>query len=1039
MFKHKVLWSVLSGIFVVLFAAMLAGTSIALNFGSAAINKVLGTSNYEIKDDPNAEKTTFFKSEYGDIDGEELFEEDKKMIEEVEGEGATLLWNRNEALPLKEKDKISCLGRWSTSLTETGTGSGYSVTRTQQSAQIRSVNLKTALESRDFSVNDTLWNFYSNGAGRTEKYDPKGLCVGNVVWYMNETPVSSYTEAVKSSFKEYSDAALITLSRTGGENSDLHESSEVSYENGGYLALTNEEKALLDYVKSLKGNTFKKVILLLNTVNPLQMRDIAPYADMIDSCLWIGQPGSSGTNAVADILKGSIVPSGRITDTYLYDNLSAPATVNDGLNSATQEVNRYLGNLSGLNATAQNGESQTKYIVYEEGIYIGYRYYETRYADAIANKGNATSLAGAKNSESVWKYEEEVAIPFGYGISYTDFGYSDFSVKRTGENYEVKVTVTNKGKTYSGKETVQVYLQKPYTEYDRVNKIEKSAIELAGYAKTDVLKPGAFQEVTVTVPEEYFKTYDPTFDDGTGRYILEGGDYYITVGTDAHQALNNILKKQGKTPEEQKLISGDPVRSVLGADFAEKFTLAQDNEKYFKSTHTGKEVVNRLQYGDINNYENRGENSVTYLSRSDWEHTYPTRARLVMNDKMKADLGYNFEFEETEIFMPTYSQFKSGGSTPDVSKGDVVAYQFIDAPFDENDPEWNEFWADMWDQLLDQMSWEEQAQLCTNGYHQMCGAESIALPSSKQENGPVGITYCSDFPIDSIGDFVFVGYPCAPVVAATFNDDIAERVGQHMSEDMLYTGYNGIYGPGVNLHRSPYGGRAFEYPSEDPLLAGKVMAAECRGIESKGCLAYPKHFALNEMETSRMHCGVWCTEQTSREIYLRAFEIVFTEGQASATMNSFTRIGTRWCGASRELMTDILRGEWGFDGIILTDWDEGKVMSKCDAILAGTNTFDGNGTLGSYSPWKDSPTVAKALRESSKYLIYNIIHTNVMNGTSLTTRIVKVMPWWQITLETVTAVIGVFAAASVTMLVITLVKTRKKKASDAVIEKEDGQ
>lgn len=1035
MYKHKLLWSILTSIFCVLFVAMLVGTTVALNFGSAAINKVLGTSNYKRIDDPDAEASVFYASDYGDIDGESLFSEDKKMIEETEAEGATLLWNRNGVLPLVGNEKVSCLGRWSVDLTETGTGSGYSVTRTQQSSQIRSVNLKEALESRGFSVNDTLWKFYSSGAGSTQKTDPKGLCLGNVVWSMNEPAWSKYTDAVKSSFSEYGDVAVVVLSRTGGENSDLHESSEVSYENGGYLGLTDEEKDLLKNIGALKGTTFKKVVMLLNTVNPLQMQDLAPYSETIDACMWIGQPGSSGTNAIADLLKGEtmqgdpISPSGHIVDTYVYDNLSAPATENDGLNSASTTVNRYAGNLSGLSSTAQNGESQTKYIVYQEGGYIGYRYYETRYADCVMEQGNANADKGACHSASGWDYSEEVAFPFGYGESYAAFEYSHFSVTKEEENYIVSVTVKNASQTYSGKEAVQVYMQRPYTDYDKQNGIEKPAIELAGYAKTKLLAPDEEQTVKVTVPAEYFKTYDAGYAGGTGRYILEQGDYYLTVGTDAHTALNNVLEAQGYTCPAQKVMSDTTKAVDLGAKFAAKFTLEQDNEKYLHSSYTGKEVVNRLQYGDINQYANRGDNSVVYLSRSDWAGTYPSRVQLTMNEEMKKDLGYNFDFEETEIFMPTYSEFRSGSTTgvPDVEKGDVVAYQFIDAPLDENDPEWNEFWADMWEQLLDQMSWEEQAQLCTNGYHQMCGAVSIALPASKQENGPVGITYCSDFPIDTIGDFVFVGYPCAPIIAATFNDDIAERVGEHMSEDMLYTGYNGIYGPGVNLHRSPYGGRAFEYPSEDPLLAGKIMAAECRGIENKGCLAYPKHFALNEMETSRMHCGVWSNEQASREVYLRAFEIVFTEGEASATMNSFTRIGTRWCGASHELMTDILRGEWGFDGIILTDWDEGKVMSKCDAILAGTNTFDGNGTLGSYAPWKNSPTVAAALRESCKYLIYNIVRTNVMNGVSIKSRVVQVTPWWEVALKGITIGTGVVAVVCIALLTVSVVQGKKYK------------
>ena len=448
MFTKKRLWVILTSVFAALTAVFIVGTSLAISLGQLAINKILGTSNSITVNDPNAKPTTFFASDYGeDFDGEDLFEEDKKMIEEAEGEGAVLLWNKNNALPMQGNEKISFLGRWSTDITETGTGSGYSITRDMKSARERSVNLKDAFKSRGFEVNDALWNFYSSGAGQTSKVDPKDQCVGNVVWHMNETPWSKYTETVKNSFSNYSDAAIVVLSRTGGENSDLHQSSEVSYENGGYLGLTNEEKVLLQKAVEYKNNgTFKRVILMLNTVNPLNMRDIAPYVDGIDSCVWIGQPGSSGTNAVADIFKGAITPSGRITDTYVYDNLSAPATENDGLNSAC-DVNKYKGDIGGLGYQAQNGDSQTKYIVYQEGIYIGYRYYETRYADSVLGQGKATSTKGAKNSKSGWNYDEEVAFPFGYGVSYTTFDYSGFNVEKKGDDYEVSVTVKNSGLT----------------------------------------------------------------------------------------------------------------------------------------------------------------------------------------------------------------------------------------------------------------------------------------------------------------------------------------------------------------------------------------------------------------------------------------------------------------------------------------------------------------------------------------------------------------------------------------------------------------
>jgi beta-glucosidase len=338
--------------------------------------------------------------------------------------------------------------------------------------------------------------------------------------------------------------------------------------------------------------------------------------------------------------------------------------------------------------------------------------------------------------------------------------------------------------------------------------------------------------------------------------------------------------------------------------------------------------------------------------------------------------------------MPVYGVFESGSTNgiPDVENGDLVAIMFMDAPLypeQVTDEEllklvyddglaYVDHWNAMWDQLLDQMTFEEQCYIVVNSYHWIHGAVSIALPESRQENGPVGITKRTELffslPNDDTikGDdgtgWTWLAYPCAGILAASFDTDIAQRVGEHKSEDMLYLGYNGIYGPGVNMHRSPFGGRAFEYPSEDPYLAGYTAAYETIGIESKGAMAYVKHYALNDMETNRVNCGIWSTEQASREIYLRAFEIVFTVGKASATMNSFTRIGTTWNGASYEMMTAILRDEWGYDGLVISDWvTDGSAMSYVDGVMAGTDTFDGNGLATELTKYSNNAAVAQAV------------------------------------------------------------------------------
>lgn len=1028
----KGFWITLTSITGVLMVGSIVGTHLATTIGAAAINMALGTKNTITIFNPNEKPTNYFTSDYDNMTGadkylkstaEALFEEDKKIIEEAEGEGCVLLWNKEEALPLKGNERVSPLSHSSVDIVECGSGSGW-VATSSQSGKDASVNLKDALVSRGFEVNQTLWDFYKSGAGSSYKRTtPNSACTEWRQWNVNEVPWNVYTSTVKSSFASYKDVGLVVISRTGGEYSDLHfnyknasdfvgDNDRGLFENtsadGGYLGLTNQEEELLSNVT--KGE-FDKVVLLLNTPNPLQFKDLAKYYNGIDACMWIGQPGSSGINAVCDLLKGKdmngneMSPSGRLTDTFSYDLNAHPATVNDG-------NYKYSGDLSKL---TKNNNQYNTYMVYQEGIYVGYRYFETRYADFVLNRGNANSSAGAKNSTGGWNYNEEVAFPFGYGDSYSKFEYSNFTAIKNSQtgDYDISVDVKNVG-NHASKEVVQAYLQKPYTAFDQEHLIEKSAIELVGYAKTKMLAKNESQNVKFTVKAEDFKTYDANYHK---TYIIEAGDYYLTLGSDAHSALNNILVKQGHSIPTTKLF-GDYAQNNTpcdGSKFVQKFTLKEDLKTYSKSTQTGYEITNAFDNGDINKYKYKGTNEVTYLSRKDWNATYPKSApTLTMNAELAADLKPNTVPDDTGIEMPKYSVFKSGSETktPDIYNGDRVAIEFKDAPlYPGKHPNQDEIynhrtyaeWEAMWNQLLDQMTFAEQSLMVANAYHQICGAESIGLPSSKQENGPVGITKRGDFPVpdSKISHYYFVSYPCVGILAASFNDDVVERVGEHKSEDMLFLGYNGIYGPGVNMHRTPFGGRAFEYPSEDPYLAGRTSYYESRGIENKGCMAYAKHFALNDTETNRRHVGVWSPEQGTREIYLKAFEMCFAEGGASATMNSFSRVGAKWNGGCYDMMTIVLRNEWGWDGINITDWMSNGPMSYVDAIMAGTDSFDGNGTTTSYDTWKNNAAVCQALRNAARRIIYNVVRTNAMNGITLNTRILEVTPWWETTLNSI--------------------------------------
>lgn len=1063
----RILWISLTGVFSVLFICATVATSIVFKYENA-INMTLGAGNKALE---NTSDNVFFESSYAkdERDGEARYQKDARMIEEAQAAGSVLLWNKHDALPLAGNEKISLFGHASVDLVEAGSGSGWSRTYDVFKGDDRTVTMKDAFTSRGFEVNETLWDLYETGAGKDYKMThPTWRCTPWQQWEVNETPWNIVNEGASSSFATYGDAAIITLSRLGGEYSDLHynyknkddfvgDNDKGLMENysadGGYLGLSDEESELLSNVLELKNkNIVKKVVLLLNTGNQLQMEDIEEYYPGIDACMWIGQPGSTGINAVADLLKGKdmngnpLSPSGRLPDTWAYDLNSAPATVNDG--------NYLYGNDRLLSGEGYGDRANAKqdyygrYMVYQEGIYIGYRYYETRYADLVCGGANANSSKGAKRSE-YWDYDNEVAFPFGYGLSYSEFEYSNFSVSERktdeeGNYYDVNVTVTNIG-DYEAREVVQVYLQKDYTQYDKDNGIENAAIELVGYDKTKPLKKGQSENITIRVDEDQFKSYDAN---NKETYIIEEGNYYLTVGANAHAALNNILMEKGNSNVSDVVMGGESSTTTkIVGDKASAINI-DTFMKLSTSKYTGAEITNQLESGDINKYENRGDNEVQYLTRKDW-NTYPTEAaKLTLNQEMANDLKRDTVPDDEGATMPVYQDLEGtrvsqGVKVADYSKGDRVAYEFMNAPLDENDERWSEEWEKEWDELLNQMSQDEQILMVSASFHKIHGAVSIALPESYQENGPVGITkredtkYMFAVPNQDVIDkynFVFVAYPCAGILAASFDVDIAQRVGEHKSEDMLYLGYNGIYGPGVNMHRSPFGGRAFEYPSEDPYLAGMCEAYETKGIESKGCLAYAKHFALNDMETNRINCGVWSNEQASREIYLRAFEYVFKEGGASATMNAYTRVGTKWAGASKNLVTNILRNEWGFDGIVISDWvTTNSGMSLLDGVMAGTDSFDANNEFSvELERYKDNAAVMQAVRNATKRLIYNVVRTNAMNYFDENTVVISITPAWKQYVIAADVTLGVLAVTSMGCLAYNLFIKNKRKQQDNV-------
>ena len=691
--KGSLLWKILSVVFVVLFAVTMIGGPIANNYASI-INMVLGTESTKTIGDPGQ---TYFEADF--TSSEDQAANAAQVCESVVANGATLLLNNNSALPLAEGSKITLFGTTSADFVYGGTGSGGMDTS-------NATKLKDALEADGFSVNPTMWDFYTTGAGSsyglvTASGSLNNYIFNNAEFLVNEVPQSAYTDTEWNSVAQYGDAAVVVFGRICGEGADLpwYNSGDGD---GNILSLTTEERDLLAKLAELKAaGQIKKIVVLLNATNPIELDFLNPaicgtdYS--IDACLWVGEVGQTGINAIGDLLKGTVNPSGKLVDTYCYDNLTSPAIQNAHATSYTNAAE------AGLAFAGSNNEY---YVAYQEGIYVGYRYYETRYEDYVLGNANVGD----------YDYASTVAYPFGYGLSYTTFSYGPMTMQEEGDTFTFNVDVTNTG-------------------------------------------------------------------------------------------------------------------AVDGA-----------------------EVVGRSMGNDC----------------------------LLANGKA----------------------------------------------------------------------------------------------------------------------------------------------------------YSGIYGPGVNIHRTPYSGRNFEYYSEDPFISGKTCAAEVTGIQSKGVYVYMKHFALNDQETARDGICVWTNEQAAREIYLQAFEYPVKEANAYCVMTSFNRIGCVWAGGDYNLLTNILRGEWGMEGFAVTDFsNSNNYMDVVQGVLAGGDAWDCNDATkwtDKLRQYQDDATVVSAMRQATARILYTVANSNAMNGVSPNMRVVEVITWWQIAFIACDVVFGLLAVLSIVMAVRSGKKAKAKaKAENA--------
>lgn len=782
-----------------------------------------------------------------------------RMAEELESEGIVLLRNENNTLPLAAGAKVNLFGYASIDPIYGGTGSGAGDTSSN-------VDAVAGLQNAGLMVNEELVQFYrESGVSRAQQSGFSGSDFTPA-----EVPASSYPEDILAGAKEYSDTAVIVISRIGGEGGDLpmdmYAKGLSSTDDGRhYLELTQDEEDLLALVKD---QGFAKVIILINASNVMELG----FAENVDACLWIGSPGTVGFNAVGKVLTGEVNPSGRLTDTYAYDLTSSPAYWNAGDFS--------YSNLNGRN-----------YVEYAEGIYVGYRYYETAAADGMID------------------YAAAVQYPFGYGLSYTSFEQNIESYSTETGVITMQVKVTNTGDA-AGKDVAQVYYTAPYTP----GGIEKAHVVLAGFSKTGLLQPGESEVLTISFPAEEMASFDSK---GAGCYVLEAGLYEIKLMRNAHEVIEN-------------------------REYTVENTVVYDANNP-RSTDRNAAVT---RFADVENGQIE-----TYVSRSDWAgtvqqtRTETKEASVAVTDAFANKAPYTVNEDDPEI------TFVDNG----LKLSDMTGLAW-------DDPKW--------ELLLQQLSVEDMANMILNGGWSTPAVDSVGKPATADIDGPAGLN-------SLISSLRGVSFPSEVVIGSTWNTALLEEFGRVYAAEAKANGVAGLYAPGMNIHRTPFSGRNFEYYSEDGLLSGKLGAAQVRGAASEGVYMYAKHFVLNDQDENRLHLSVWTNEQAMREIYLKPFEITVKEGKTTAIMSSYSYLGTVWVGASRALITDVLRGEWGFTGMVVTD----SAMANIDWMDPNLAIRSGNDMmlcLMGASLDASSNTAQIAMREACHNILYTQANSAAM-------------------------------------------------------------
>lgn len=955
------------------------------------IDKFLGTKSSAMVTDSTDEDLYTYKSDYSSTT--ELLDSIEDLGERMSEEGTVLLKNENNALPLSkdETQKLSLLG-FSSYYPVQGGDMGSSLNE-NKGTDADTVDFVEALDAKGFKINEDLHDLYKS---LESEFKTEVNMWGNIMEYYHITapatdgvfaskePSQEKMDSVDDKWKDSMDdynVMLVTIGRSSTENGTylpgvdgVDASQDLNQTDP--LGLSDDERDLINAAVEAKENNGGKVIVMLNNANAMEIDEIKNN-DGVDAIMEIGFPGGYGFYGVADILSGEANPSGHLTDTYAVTNANSPAAQNFGNYEWTNAD-------PSVNINAEEVEA--------EDIYTGYKYYETRYADTVLGQGNADATVGSSTGKA-WNYDDEVSYPFGYGLSYTTFEQTLKSVDVDLANRTVtaEVDVKNTGDV-AGKDVVQLYTSVPYTDYDVENKVEKSAVQLLDYEKTDMIEPGESQTVTITADAQDMASWDSSCENEagtTGNWILDNGTYYFTVGNGAHEAVNNVLAAQDQDVEGNK-------------DNVQTWELGDFDSSSFAVTLNGTPVENQLQDADLNNWM---EDTVTYLSRNDWEGTWPeTYKDLTATDEMISTMADD------------YSDIEANGDPSSVIFGADNGMTLANMKGVEDITD------ERWSTLMDQLTLEECLIRTGLGGTSTKVIESITSPEAIQNDGPNGF---NSYPLGQYANSdASTGDPCViaeddpnrdykmgvmaneTVIGQTFSKQLAAEWGKAVGNYSLWANTAIWWGVGTNLHRTPYNARNHEYFSEDAVLTAGQGAAIIKAGHDYGVLIAPKHLAFNDTEINRTGIAEFMTEQAARENELRGTQSCIEDANALAVMTTYNRVGCVTSNAHTGLLLNILHKEWGFKGLMSEDFIQDPAYTKIhmavhNGVTMTCNTGD-NTMAAVEAVWpywsvenaSQSEELLTDLKQAMLYQNYALANSNAMDGMSTSTHIEKLNTWY---------------------------------------------